>query len=618
MSEKKPGLMRRFFRFTNSLISWIRIIVLNLAFLFVIVAIFVMVSGGVIPSVPERGALVLDIKGTVVDQLSYMDPIVGLLGESNPYEQETLLQDVIDAIALAKQDERITSLIIKQDYLAYAGISKMQEIATALDDFRSSGKKIVAIGDHFNQDQYFLAAQADEIYLNPMGGVSLQGYGVYRNYFQEALTKLEVNYHVFRVGTFKSALEPFIRNDMSDQAKQANLAWLSQLWGQYSSTVAERRGITAAELDNYIDGYDKQLVKYQGDTALAAVAAGLVDGLKSRDEINQYLIEVAGASDDEDIYQAIDYEDYLWIQALEPSEPLAAERVGVIVAAGIITDGEQPPGAIGGDTLAGLIREARRDSAIKALVLRIDSGGGSAFASEVIRRELQLLREQGKPLVVSMGSVAASGGYWISAQADQIWATPTTLTGSIGIFGAFPSLDKTLSKVGVYTDGVGTSPMAGAFRIDRPMEPIAARAIQASVEHGYGQFLEVVADGRDMTTSQVEAIAEGRVWSGLDARHLGLVDELGGFNDVVAAAAKLAGLDSNDYQLIEMPLSPQEQLLRSLGSVVMPPMQSRLLPPQMLSQLQRLLAPFQQSLNFMVNMNDARGLYAHCMGCIAP
>ena len=618
MSEKKPGLIRRFFRFINGLISWIRIITLNLAFLFVLVAIFAIVSGGVIPSVPERGALVLDLKGTVVDQLSYMDPIVQLIGETNPYEQETRLQDVIDAIAMAKDDDRITSLIITQDYLAYAGISKMQEIASALEDFRSSGKKIVAVGDYFNQDQYFLAAQADEIYMNPMGGVTLQGYGVYRNYFQEALAKLEVNYHVFRVGTFKSALEPYIRNDMSEEAKQANLTWLNQLWGEYSRTVAERRGLTEQELNAYIDSYDKQLDKYQGNTAMAAVAAGLVDDLKSRHELNEYLIEVAGASDEDDIYQGIDFEDYLWIQSLEPSEPLAEERVGVIVASGIITDGEQPPGAIGGDTLASLIREARRDPAIRALVLRIDSGGGSAFASEIIRRELELLQADGKPLLVSMGSVAASGGYWISAGADQIWATPSTLTGSIGIFGAFPSLDKTLSKVGVYTDGVGTSPMAGAFRIDRPMEPMAARAIQSSVEHGYSQFLEVVANGRTMTTAQVEGVAEGRVWSGLDAKRLGLVDELGGFGDTVAAAAELAGLATSDYELINMPLSPQEEFLRRLGGVMTPAVESRLLPPQMLSQIQRLLAPFQQSLEFMLNMNDARGVYAHCTGCVAP
>ena len=618
MSDKKPGLIRRFFRMTNSLISWVRIITLNLAFLLVVVAVFALVSGGSIPTVPERGALVLDLKGTVVEQLSYMDPIISMLGENNPYEQETLLQDVIDAIALAKKDPRITSLVIKQDYLAHAGISKMQDIAAALEDFRASGKKIVAIGDHYNQDQYFLATQADKIYLNPMGGVTLQGYGVYRNYFQEALNKLDVNYHVFRVGTFKSALEPFIRNDMSEQAKQANLSWLSQLWKQYSNTVAERRGLTEAELNNYVDNYDKQLTKYQGNTAMAAVAAGLVDDLKNRDEINQALIEVAGASDEDDLYQGIDFEEYLWIKTLEPSKPLAAKRVGVIVAAGTITDGEQPPGAIGGDSLAQLIREARRDSAISAVVLRIDSGGGSAFASEVIRRELELLRSEGKPLVVSMGSVAASGGYWIAAQADQIWATPTTLTGSIGIFGAFPSLHKTLSKVGVYTDGVGTSPMAGAFRIDRPMEPIAARAIQSSVEHGYGQFLQVVADGRGMSKTQVEAVAEGRVWSGVEAKRLGLVDELGGFNEAVAAAAKLAELDSNDYQLIELPLSPQEELLRRLGAVAMPAVQSRLMPSPMLSQLQRLLAPFQQSLDFMANMNDARGLYAHCTVCIAP
>lgn len=613
MEEKPTGFIRRLFRRLGALISWVRVTTLNLVFIALVIIIIAATLGGDIPSIPKQGALVLNIHGTLVDQLSYMDPVVELMGEVDPYEQETLLQDVIDAITFAKDDERINSLVIKLDYLARGGISKMQEVAVALEDFRRSGKKIIAVGDSFNQDQYFLAAQADEVIMHPMGAVMLQGYGVYRNYFKEALDRLEISFHVFRVGTYKSALEPFIRDNMSSEAKQANLTWLNQLWGEYGKQVGEHRRLTIAEINRYINEMDVALNNYGGNAATAAVAAGFIDTLKTRDELNQYLIQIVGAEDDEGYYQYTHFEQYLWLRKLETASLDKRPRVGVIVASGTISNGKQPPGAIGGDSLAALIREARRDDVIEALVLRVDSGGGSAFASEVIRQELLLLQKAGKPLVVSMGSMAASGGYWISATADKIWATPTTLTGSIGIFGAFPSFDKTLAKLGVRGDGVGTTKLSGAMRPDRPIEPIAARAMQSTIEYGYEQFLNVVATGRDMSKQQVEKMAEGRVWSGADAKRLGLVDELGGFRDAVASAAMLAGLETYQQELIEMPLSPQEEFLRQLSGVLIPSHYSSIFSPW-----NRLMAPFKEAAEFFQSMNDPQGVYLYCTACVAP
>jgi protease-4 len=376
--------------------------------------------------------------------------------------------------------------------------------------------------------------------------------------------------------------------------------------------VAERRQISAAELNRYVDQFDQHLATYHGNTATAAVAAGLIDGLKDREAINSYLIEQVGAADEDGYYEAIGFETYLWLSQLNQA-PALEQQVGLIVAAGNIVDGEQPAGTIGGDTVAALIRQARMDESVAALVLRVDSGGGSAFASEVIRRELLLLQQAGKPLVVSMGSMAASGGYWISASADEIWATPTTLTGSIGIFGAFPSFEKTLAKVGIHNDGVGTSKMAGALRADRALEPAAAKAVQLSIEHGYRQFLEVVAQGRGMSVEAVNEIAQGRVWSGEQALRLGLVDQLGGLEEAIAAAADKAELTSNDYLLIEIPRTPQEELLARMG-LIMAPLQSNTL----ITQVQRLLKPVSQHLTFIAGMNDPRGVYAHCLSCIAP
>ncbi|MCP3909308.1 MAG: signal peptide peptidase SppA [Oceanicoccus sp.] len=620
MEEKKAGFLRRNFRRLMKFLSALRMLVTNLLFLVVLGVLFQAFSGGEIPSVPDKGALVLNIQGGLVDQQNYVDPIAMILGESDPSQYETLLQDVIDAIDYGAEDKRITSLVLSLDDMFYGGLAKMQELTPALQRFRDSGKKIIAVGDNFMQDQYWLAAQADEVYINPNGAVLLDGYGLYRNYFQQALEKLKVDFHVFRVGEYKSAMEPFIRSNMSEEAKQANLVWLGNLWNEYTRGVAERRNISSKAINEYINQFDQRLADYQGNASSAAVAAGLVDGVKTRDEINRHLIEVAGAVDEDGLYQGIGFERYLWIRKIESSRPASDARVGVIVAAGNILDGEQPPGAIGGDTLASLIREARTDATVRALVLRIDSGGGSAFASDIIREELELLQAEGKPLVVSMGSMAASGGYWISAGADEIWALPTTLTGSIGIFGAFPTLDKSLAAIGVTTDGVGTTTLAGAMRIDRPLQPIAARSIQSLLEHGYAQFLTIVAEGRNMSKTEVQALAKGRVWSGSDAYRLGLVDQLGTLNQAIASAAALAELDDYTKELIEIPLTPQEQFIRELTGEVQ--LRGLLLASgvnsSFLQQAQQWLAPFKETLGFARSMNDPQGLYLHCSNCMVP
>ena len=609
---KKPGIIRRVFGGLMKLINGLRLLLVNLLFLFVLLFIVSMINSE-IPAIPDKSALVLNPQGALVDQLSYIDPLVNLLGDSGQYEQETLLQDVIDAVHMAAADERITSIVMRLDGLSYGGISKMQEIAEALQVFRESGKKIYAVGDFYTQDQYWLAAQADEIYLNPMGGVDLEGYGLYRNYYKEALEKLDIDFHVFRVGEYKSGPEHWIRNTMSDEAKQSNQSWLDQLWGVYVATVAERRSLKSFELNQYVNEMDVLLAQYQGNTATAAMAAGLIDGVKTRDEANRYLIEQVGAVDEDGYYQGVEFSSYVWLRRFEDEQPETESLVGIIVAKGVILDGQQPAGGIGGDSLAELIRQARMDSEVNAVVLRVDSGGGSAFASEIIRNELALLKESGKPLVVSMGSMAASGGYWISALADEIWATPTTLTGSIGIYGAFPTLDKALAKLGIYTDGVGTTDLAGAMRLDRPLNPIAGRVIQSSIEHGYEQFLEVVAEGRNMDKESVEKIAGGRVWTGTDALHNGLVDKLGGLDQAVVAAAALADLDSYRRQVIELPLTPQEQFLRGLGNVLSP-----IKNYSINSQWQQLLAPFRSSLDLLSQMNDPRGIYLQCAACVAP
>ncbi|MBL4687901.1 MAG: signal peptide peptidase SppA, partial [Nannocystaceae bacterium] len=426
---------------------------------------------------------------------------------------------------------------------------------------------IIATADNYSQSSYFLAAQADEVYVHEMGGVTLEGYGRYQMYYGDALGRLEIDFNIFRVGKYKSAVEPFLRNDMSEAARAANLEWMGDLWTSFLTDIGTARELNVETLRDYSLNYDRKIAETDGDSAKAALNAGLVDHAVARDKVRARLIELVGEDTEEHTFNQIAGEEYLaYMRSEKGPENPSSDAVAVIVARGAIADGEQPAGSIGGDSTAALIRQARTDDKVKALVLRVDSGGGSAFASEIIRREFELARAAGKPVVVSMGSVAASGGYWIATASDEIWASPTTITGSIGIFGMFPTFQRPLAKhLGIHVDGVATGPLAGV-RSDRALDPRVGQMIQRQIEHGYDEFLARVSEARDMTREEVDLIAQGRVWSGQDAHAHGLVDELGGLSQAIASAAAKADLGENyRVQYVAKELDFKDQLLHSLA-----------------------------------------------------
>jgi protease-4 len=592
---KKRGFFARIGRGLDTGRRW----TLNLIFVFFVVMILVAIFSSVKIAVPDGAVLIVTPQGVVVDQLSAVDALTQISAKGIP--TETLLSDLVETVELASEDPRIDVLLLQLDELEHIGLSKTLELSESINRFRETGKTVVAMASHYDQDQYLLASFADQIFVHNMGGVGIEGFAVIRNYFQSAIEKLKIHFHVFKVGSFKSAVEPLLRNDMSAEAKEANKAWLDQLWGLYRDTVLSRRGIEAKRFDFYVNHIDQVMAEVKGDAAQAAIDYGLVDGIVSRPLLRAMLIERVG-EDEDGVYKHIFYRDYLALQRSLVIRDKAA--VGIIVASGNIVDGAQPAGTIGGDSLASLISQARRDDAIKAVVLRIDSGGGSAFASEVIRAELQQLQESGKPLVVSMGSMAASGGYWIAAGADEIWATPATLTGSIGIFGAFPTVEKLLLSLGVSTDGIGTTAVAGKLRPDLPLDPILARAIQSGINQGYQRFIGIVADGRKKLLEQV--------WSGVDAQQLGLVDQLGGLKQAVASAAALAGLSSNDSRVLRLPMSPEEELMKILLSSGM--VKQALQGSSLLSTMNSILPAWTS----VMQLQDKRGVYAYCLFCVAP
>ncbi len=596
-------------------ITRVRLALSNLLFLALLAVIYFVYMGGAPEPLPERAALLVNLSGTVVDQRSPVDPLQALVTEPSPAMHEVLLRDLLDAIEFAAEDPAISTLVLELDALRYVGISKTQEIVEALEVFRATGKPIVAVGDYYSQDQYLLASHADEIIVHPLGGVALEGFSSYRNYFKDALEKLSVNVHVFRAGEFKSAVEPFKRNDMSEGERAVTIRWLSDLWSQYTSIVETQRELAPGSVDLYINNFADKLRETRGDAAQAALQAGLVDRLMGRSEANEHLISVVGAQNDDGLYEAVVFERYVARKRpLSISGP-GGDRVAVITAQGTMLPGEQPPGTIGGESLARLIRNAVEDDGIGAIVLRIDSGGGSLFASEVIRRQLAQARDSGMPIVVSMGSVAASGGYYIAAEADEIWATPSTITGSIGVFAAFPTFEELLERVGVNTDGVGTTELAGALRPDRALNPKLVEALDSGVDFAYRAFLEIVAVGREMTVEEVEPLAAGRVWSAPDALAAGLVDNLGSLEDAIASAAELAGLTDYEVDYREIPVSPQEMLLRELANRSA---QSGWLGHSAITgnlSLETLLAPVREAAAELDALADPRNLYMRCIAC---
>jgi protease IV len=535
----------------------------NLLFLLFLALVLAAWIGGRSEPLPDTAPLHLTLEGVLVDQLTSADPLQSLMGAAEPHN-ETDVAQVVRVIDAAATDPRINALVLQLDYMADSGSSKIAEVAEALKRFKAQQKPIIAYADYYTQQQYFLAAHANEIYVNDMGGIMLTGYGLYRNYFKDAADKLLVNVHIFKVGTFKDFVEPYTRNDMSEASRQHNNEWLQELWSFYVQRVETQRALESGSLDRFIRSLSEGLAEHKNDPAQLALAYKLVDKVVSRVALNKAFVERFGADEeDSNRFRQVSFTRY-WQELSAQDNPMEPGNIGLIVASGTILDGEQPEGRIGGDSLSALLRKAREDKDIKALVVRIDSGGGSAFASELIRQEMQAVRDAGKPVLVSMGSVAASGGYWMAMAADQVWATPVTITGSIGVFGLFPSLEKTLEKLGVHTDGIATHTTAGAFRPDRALDPTVAKIAQQTVEGTYQRFLTLVAQARKKQTEDVDALAQGRVWTGSRAQALGLVDHLGYLNDVVAAAAQLAQIESPKIKPIERELSPKDKIIRDL------------------------------------------------------
>ena len=541
--------------------------VLHLILLLFFFGVVLVALRGSIPSVPERAALVVAPEGRLVEQLSG-DPLERALEDARSKEHsETLLWDLTDSIRAAAKDKHIPVLVLDLEHFEGGGQPSLEELARAIREFRASGKKVIAVATSYLQGPYYIAAQADEIYVDPMGFVLIDGYDGYHMYFKDALDKLDVDVNVFRVGAFKSAVEVYTRNDMSEDARQNALGYLTALWTSYQGATTRARKLPADAVATYAAELSKTIPAAGGDAPTVALKAGLITGIKTRLDVERELISMVGEDESDGSFRSISDEDYARIvHAQKKVTGGRSRRIGVIVAEGEILDGDQPPGTIGGESTARLIRNARMDDNVRAVVLRVDSPGGSVTASEQIYQELKALKAAGKPLVVSMANYAASGGYYISAPADEIWASPATITGSIGIFAIVPTVPRTLGKVGVNVDGVGTTPLSGQLRLDRPLGAPARALLQSTVERGYEEFLQRVASGRKKTRDQVDEIGQGRVWAVIDGKRLGLVDELGSFDDAVKAAARRAKLTSYDVHFIEPELTWTEELAMQLHS----------------------------------------------------
>jgi protease-4 len=551
--NESPSVLSRLFGWAWRVVSGLYKLIVILGSVLIVAAFWLAYHGGPTVKVQQNVALILAPSGSLVEQLDYEPGRAFLDSIAGNQPSQTLLRDQIEALDKAAKDPRITFVVLKLDELDDAGLAQLQELGHAVQKFQKSGKKVIAYGPWYEQNQYLLAAQADEIALDPLGVVNLEGLSSYNNYFKEGLDKLGVQVNVFRVGEYKSAVEPFLRNDMSEDAKTANREWLSDLWRDYSKRVAQSRHLPETAVDDYVRNFATGLVKNNGDSALYAKSAGLVTSLETLTQFRKRMGAIVGFDDDHGSFRQINAADYLSAIRHEVGKKKNEHdgKVALIVVQGEIVDGKGEIGQAGGETVSDLLDQARRDRDVDAVVLRVDSPGGSVWASEQIRRQVENLRAEGKPVVASMSSVAASGGYWVSMNADQIWAQPSTITGSIGIFGLVPTINKPLEKLGIHTDGIGTTSLAGAFRMDRPLSPEVGSIIQSQINKGYHDFITGVAKARKLPLDRVNQIARGRVWSGQTAKSIGLVDQFGDLQNAADAAAKLAGLEAGSYDLEE-------------------------------------------------------------------
>ncbi len=563
MSKPVFARTRRWFGLAWSFVDASRRATMNLLFLLIVVLVIVAIAKSGPPGLTAKTALVLNLKGQVSEQRAgtLRD---SLLGEARGQTiQKLQLRDLLAVLDAAAKDPNISHAVLALDDFEGAGLATLREVAAAIERFKASGKTVTAWGSNYDQRQYYLAAHANEVLLHPMGLVYMQGYGRLRNYYRDALDKLGVSVNLVRVGTYKSFAEPFIANAPSEAARQADSFLYGGLWSTYTAGVEKARKLPAGSVMGYIDEAPQRMAAAGGDAAKAALAAKLVDALKTPDELRLMMIERGAKDEKAKTFRQVSFEDYL--QRVKPK--LLGDAIGVVVAEGEIVDGVAPAGTVGGRSTSELIRKAREDDAIKAVVLRVNSPGGSAFASELVRRELELTRAAGKPVVVSMGDVAASGGYWISMSSDEVIADPATITGSIGVFALFPSADKALDKLGVHADGVTTTWLGSAGDPRRPIDPRFTALLQTMIDHVYTDFTGRAAQARRTTPAKIDEVAQGRVWTGAQAKERGLVDTIGSFGDALKSAAKRAKLaDGYRVAYIERDPGKLAQLIDSFNS----------------------------------------------------
>lgn len=540
-----------------------RLVIINLVF-FGILALIIGLAFRGAPKIGSDTALLLEPHGSLVEQFSVDAAQRAVARATGQPIGQVQVRDLVAAIDHAAHDSRITSIVLDPSDLQFGGMGALEDVGAALDRFRAAGKPVIAWGTNLDQMQYLLAVHADEVLLDPAGSISVTGLSDYRSYYKNLLDKLGISAHLFRVGEFKSAAEPFILEQPSAAALEADKYWMGGLWNTWLDEVGKLRHIDPATLGQEIDNLPTEIPEANGDVAQLALKLHWVDGLATREDVVHMMQKHAAPTDNGTGFRAVDLAQYL-PQTVDLG--FGKPQVAVIVAEGDIVAGMQPAGKIGGESTAALIRAARADRNVRAIVLRVDSPGGEAFAAEQIRREVVLAREAGKPVIVSMGDMAASGGYWISMDANRIFAEPDTITGSIGIFGLYFTVSDGLGKIGINTAGEGTTPLAGAFDVRRPLDPALGAMIQSTIDRGYRQFVGNVAKARGKSYADIDAIAQGRVWSGAQALQRGLVDQMGGLQEAIAYAAQDAKLGNNyAVRYVELPVSPFQRFLLSISN----------------------------------------------------
>jgi protease-4 len=558
---------------------------------------------------PEKAALLIAPSGPLVEDAAPVDPISAFINQD--YEQPALLNDVVRAIRWAAADDRITSLVMDLENLAGPSTSQTVEISAAIAEFKAAGKSVVAFGDFYSQAHYLLASQADHVMLHPEGGMFLEGFSVYRSYLRSFLEKVRVTMHVFRAGENKSAVEPYLRDDMSDSEREVVSRWLNGLWSTYTDLAESGRELPAGAMNTFIASFPDQLAASSNDLGQTMLDAGWVDALADHAQMDEALAEWVGVTDEDGFAEMVTFERYVDdIKSQRAIEQEGLPLIAIIPVEGTLVPGDSEEGMAGSDTIIGYIDTALEAEDLAAIVLRVNSPGGSVFASDLIRRKLSEATEADIPVIVSMGSVAASGGYWISAEADEIWALPTTITGSIGAFSAFPTIEGIVDYIGVTVDGVGTTPLAGEASLNRGLSPEMASIVQALANGAYEDFIELVANGRDMSEEAVQRVAEGLVWTGAEASQIGLVDKVGGLDAAVAAAAELAGVEEWRTGRTTVPPSFEsvllEELSRSLGASVMAPG----------GWLGSLVESFKPVVRSLSSLRDPMHVYAQCLSCV--